>query len=56
MIDNAECRLCGEPIKDYVEGSWCFGCGSFICENHPQNPWGSHNPEAHDSTGPEDDE
>lgn len=52
-METEECRLCGEDIED-VEGMWCFGCKSFICDDHPQSPWGRHDPEAHDTDGLED--
>jgi hypothetical protein len=53
-MNEVECKLCGEPIKEYVEGSWCFGCKAFICDNHPQRPWGKHLPEAHDAVDSDD--
>ena len=55
-MKEAECKLCGELIAD-VPGEWCFGCKSFICEHHPNNPWGGHNPSDHDRVGgPEEDD
>jgi hypothetical protein len=56
-MDEVKCKLCGEPIKEYeeyVEGSFCFGCKAFICEDHPQSPWGKHLPGAHDAVDGDD--
>jgi hypothetical protein len=52
-VDDApppQCFLCGKDIADveFCQEAYCYGCRTFICEDHPQNPWGRHRPEAHD--------
>ncbi len=39
------CHLCNEPTTD---DNLCYGCGVHICDSHPSNPWGKHEPEDHD--------
>jgi hypothetical protein len=51
VTDKPRCHLCDRLIED--DESYCYGCRTFICEGHPQTPWGRHQPQEHDSTGPE---
>lgn len=39
----ADCKLCRE---DVAEDHFCFGCRSYICEDHKEI-WGTHTPEDH---------
>jgi hypothetical protein len=41
------CFLCENPIK-LTDDQYCFGCRTFICPEHPQTPWGPHEPDDHD--------
>lgn len=44
-----KCYLCNyEFTDDEKEDFKCSGCGEYICADHFGNPWGSHEPEAHD--------
>jgi len=51
VTDKPLCHLCGRLIEG--DELYCYGCRAFICEGHPQTPWGRHQPQEHDSTGPE---
>lgn len=46
-MEDVICKLCSETIRE-PEDSWCFGCKSYICENHLFDPWGNHDVEDHD--------
>lgn len=46
LTDRPYCFLCDTLIED--DDSYCYGCRVFICAEHPQTPWGRHEPEAHD--------
>lgn len=41
------CTLCGGTV--HPENDWCFGCRSFVCIDHPQTPFGTHEAEDHDA-------
>ena len=44
MEDIVTCYLCGRTVDSE---NWCFGCKHYICEDHPCDPWGSHDPVDH---------
>ena len=36
------------PCDDNLdEDSLCSGCGKHVCDRHPGDPWGNHDPEDH---------
>jgi hypothetical protein len=42
---SVPCDLCGDATDR--EDCYCSGCESYICERHPGDPWGSHDPMDH---------
>lgn len=46
LTDRPKCFLCENVIEG--DDSYCYGCRVFVCTEHPQTPWGRHEPEAHD--------
>jgi len=47
--EDLKCKLCGADIgENETSQLWCYGCRSYICDDHIFSPWGNHLPEDHD--------
>jgi hypothetical protein len=48
-MKGPRCAICERVIPAAeAEGHFCRGCDSYICDRHCGDPWGDHEPEAHD--------